>query len=72
MSDGFPLSFDRDANFEESLNGYLEVFPSFVDQVVGKIVESDPSVCCLIADTFFGWPSMIAKKYNLVNVSFWT
>ncbi|KAL5546133.1 hypothetical protein UlMin_005820 [Ulmus minor] len=72
VSDGFPLSFDRAANFEEFLNGNLEVFPSFVDQVVGKIVESDPSVCCLIADTFFGWPSMIAKKYNLVNVSFWT
>ncbi|KAL3597836.1 hypothetical protein D5086_009473 [Populus alba] len=39
---------------------------------VGQIVKSDDSIRCLIADTFFGWPSKIAKKFGLLYVSFWT
>ncbi|PQQ06448.1 UDP-glycosyltransferase 86A1 isoform X1 [Prunus yedoensis var. nudiflora] len=35
-------------------------------------VQSDPSVTCLIADTFHLWSATIANKYNLVNISFWT
>lgn len=34
--------------------------------------EQQPPVTCLIADTFFGCSSIIARKYNLVNISFWT
>ena len=38
-----------------------------------KIVRSaKPRVCCLIADTFFVWPSMIARRFGLSYVSFWT
>lgn len=33
---------------------------------------SNPKVSVLIADTFYVWTSTIAKKYGLVNVSFWT
>ena len=29
-------------------------------------------VHCLIADTFFVWPSRIAKKFGLLYVSYWT
>lgn len=39
---------------------------------MGQIVKSDDSIRCLIADTFFVWPSKIAKKFGLLYVSFWT
>ncbi|KAJ9184319.1 hypothetical protein P3X46_004054 [Hevea brasiliensis] len=72
ISDGFPLGFDRSLNDDQFLHGLAHVFSAHVDDLFGKIVNKDSRISCLIADTFFGWPSMIAKKYNLVNVSFWT
>ncbi|KAB1223673.1 UDP-glycosyltransferase 86A1 [Morella rubra] len=72
ISDGFPIGFDRSLNHDQFMEGLLHVFSAHVDDLVGRMVHSDPSITCLIADTFFVWPSMIAKKYNLVNVSFWT
>ena len=55
------------------LEGHLRVLPVHVDKLVGDLVDSaDPPISCLIADTFFGWLSVIAKKYDLVYVSFWT
>jgi len=72
ISDGFPQGFDRSLNHDQFMEGVLHVFSSHVDELVGKVVHSDPPVTCLIADTFFVWSSMIANKYNLVNVSFWT
>jgi hypothetical protein len=51
----------------------LHVFSAHVEEAVGKIVSSEqPRACCLIADTFFVWPSTIAKKFGLCYVSFWT
>ncbi|KAK1562546.1 hypothetical protein Q3G72_013753 [Acer saccharum] len=73
VSDGFPLEFDRSLNHDQFMAGLLYVFSAHVDQIVGDIVRnSDPQVSCLIADTFFVWSSMISKKYNLINISFWT
>ena len=67
-----PLSFDRLLNSDQFYEGNLQVFPAHVDELVGNLVRDDPSVSCLIADTFYAWTSKIAKKYDLVNVSFWT
>ncbi|PRQ43589.1 putative hexosyltransferase [Rosa chinensis] len=72
ISDGFPIGFDRSLNHDQFWEGVLHVFPAHVDELVAKLVRSDPPVTCLIADTFFVWPTMMATKYNLVNVSFWT
>ncbi|KAL2514352.1 UDP-glycosyltransferase 86A1 [Forsythia ovata] len=73
ISDGFPMEFDRLLNLEEFWESMLRDFPVRVDELVGNIIQSDPSlVHFLIADTFYSWPARIAKKYNLVNVSFWT
>ena len=72
ITDGFPLGFDRSLNHDQFMEGLLHVFSSHVDELVGKVVHSDPPVTCLISDTFFVWSSMIADKYNLVNVSFWS
>ncbi|CAN6716089.1 unnamed protein product [Malus baccata var. baccata] len=49
-----------------------DVFPAYVDELVGDLVQSDPSITCLIADTFHTWPATIAHKHNLVHISFWT
>ncbi|CAK9155274.1 unnamed protein product [Ilex paraguariensis] len=72
VSDGFPLGFDRSLNHDQFVEGLLHVFSAHVDELVGKLVQATPPVTCLIADTFYVWPATIAKKYNLVNVSFWT
>uniref|UniRef100_A0A5B7ATH2 Glycosyltransferase n=1 Tax=Davidia involucrata TaxID=16924 RepID=A0A5B7ATH2_DAVIN len=73
VSDGLPLGFDRSLNHDQFMECILHVFSAHVDELVRQItVRSDPPVTCLIADTFYVWPSMIADKYQLVNVSFWT
>ena len=73
VSDGFPLGFDRYLNTEQFLEGHFHVFPAHVDELVGDLVKTaDPPVSCLVADSFFGWQSIIAKKYDLLYVSFWT
>ncbi|KAL6998208.1 hypothetical protein U1Q18_008334 [Sarracenia purpurea var. burkii] len=73
VSDGLPVGFDRSLNHDQFMECVLHALSAHVDELVGKIVvRSEPPVTCLIADTFFVWPSMIAAKYNLVNISFWT
>ena len=72
ISDGFPLSYDRLLNFAEFNEANLYVFPARVDELLANLIRDDPSVSCLITDTFFTWTSRIARKYNLIFVSFWT
>ena len=72
VSDGFPVEFDRLTNHEEYHEAHLRVLPGLVDELVGEIVRNDASVSVLIVDTFYTWTTRIAKKYNLVSVSFWT
>lgn len=75
FNDGFPLDFDRSANFDLHLENFLLRFPDKVDELVAKIIHSNSPAdfnYFLIADTLSVWPSKIAKKYGLVNVSFWT
>ncbi|XP_043701184.1 UDP-glycosyltransferase 86A1 [Telopea speciosissima] len=72
ISDGLPVEFDRSLNHDQFMNSLLHVFSAHVEILVGKIVKSEPSVTCLIADTYFVWPSTIAKKFGLLYVSFWT
>lgn len=74
ISDGSPLDFDRSLHHDQFFERFLEVVTDRVDELVGKLVEEDggQTVNCLIADTFYAWPSVIAEKHGLVNVSFWT
>ncbi|KAF8396535.1 hypothetical protein HHK36_018159 [Tetracentron sinense] len=73
VSDGLPLEFDRSLNHDEFMESLLHVFSANVEELVAKIVESAvPPVTCLIADTFYVWPTTIGKKFGLINVSFWT
>ncbi|KAG2674030.1 hypothetical protein I3843_13G103500 [Carya illinoinensis] len=73
VSDGLPVEFDRSLNHDQFMAALLHVFSAHVDEMVSKIVRSaQPRVCCLIADTFFVWPSIIAKKFGLSYISFWT
>ncbi|XP_059307838.1 UDP-glycosyltransferase 86A1-like [Lycium ferocissimum] len=74
INDGFPLSFDRRANASQFMEGLTHVFQAHVDDFIENLVLSKPNppISCIIADSFHVWASMIAKKYNLVNVSFWT
>ncbi|XP_074276265.1 UDP-glycosyltransferase 86A1-like [Silene latifolia] len=73
VSDGFPVGFDRSLNHDQFMEGVLHVLSAHVDELVGNLVNSsEPKVSIIISDTFFVWNSMIAKKYKLINVSFWT
>ncbi|KAM7263159.1 hypothetical protein ACFE04_000842 [Oxalis oulophora] len=74
VSDGFPLNFDRSLNHDQFMEGLLHVCSAHVDDAIGDVVGSSTNdkPSCLIADTFFVWCSVVAEKYNLVYVSFWT
>lgn len=72
VGDGLPLRFDRSLNHDQYMAALLHVFSAHVEEAVGEIVNSGERVDCLIADTFFVWPSSVAKKYGLLYVSFWT
>ncbi|XVF68524.1 hypothetical protein PTKIN_Ptkin11bG0009600 [Pterospermum kingtungense] len=72
VSDGLPIGFDRSLNHDQFMAALLHVFSAHVEEVVAKIVRSGERVHCLIADTFFVWPSKIAKKFGLLYVSYWT
>ncbi|KAH6797675.1 UDP-Glycosyltransferase superfamily protein [Perilla frutescens var. hirtella] len=72
VSDGFPLGFDRSLHHDEFFEGIMHDFPTRVDDLVGEMVRQDPTINTLIVDTFYVWPSSIARKHNLVNVSFFT
>ncbi|KAI6685841.1 hypothetical protein NL676_031754 [Syzygium grande] len=74
VSDGLPVRFDRSLNHDQFMASLLHVFSAHVEEVVGNIVAAMPGkrVDCLIADTFFVWPSKVAKKFGLLHVSFWT
>ncbi|CAN1252982.1 UDP-glycosyltransferase 86A1 [Linum perenne] len=76
VSDGLPVGFDRSLNHDEFMASILHVLPTHVEEVIAGIVvagEKDGAVVrCLVADTFFVWPSKVAKKFGLVYVSVWT
>ncbi|EXC16162.1 UDP-glycosyltransferase 86A1 [Morus notabilis] len=62
----------RDLGLDIRYKTMTDGFPAHVDELVGNLVKSDPSVSCLIADTFYTWAPLISQKYKLVNISFWT
>ncbi|XP_021610013.1 UDP-glycosyltransferase 86A2 [Manihot esculenta] len=72
ISDGLPVGFDRSLNHDQFCAALLHVFSAHAEEKVAEIVASGEDVHCLIADTFFVWPSKVAKKFGLVHVSFWT
>ncbi|KAL0387831.1 UNVERIFIED_CONTAM: UDP-glycosyltransferase 86A1 [Sesamum radiatum] len=76
ISDGFPVEFDRDLNFNEYWESMFRDFPDRVDEIVVRTMKADELSetlpFLLIADTFYTWPATIAKKHNMVNVSLWT
>ncbi|CAN8247202.1 unnamed protein product [Cochlearia groenlandica] len=72
VSDGLPLGFDRSLNHDQYQSALLHVFSAHVEELVAKLVGGGEGVNVMIADTFFVWPSVVAKKFGLVCVSFWT
>ncbi|KAL1549411.1 UDP-glycosyltransferase 86A1-like [Salvia divinorum] len=74
ISDGFPPDFDRIVNLKQHWDAVFLDFPSRVDELIGDIIQSDDEAFAhfLVADTFYSWPASIARKYNILNVSFWT
>ncbi|URE37091.1 UDP-glucoronosyl and UDP-glucosyl transferase [Musa troglodytarum] len=73
VNDGLPVAFDRSLNHDRFMGSLLHVLPAHVEELMRKLsLHADPPVTCLIADTFFVWPSTLAKKFGLPYVSFWT
>ncbi|KAL0316219.1 UNVERIFIED_CONTAM: UDP-glycosyltransferase 86A1 [Sesamum radiatum] len=72
VSDGFPVGFDRSLNHDEFFEGILHDFWAHVDEIVGSLVREDGTINSIIVDTFYVWGSVIADKYDLVNISFFT
>ncbi|XP_015952609.1 UDP-glycosyltransferase 86A1-like [Arachis duranensis] len=73
VSDGLPVSHDRFGNLHQFHAAMLHVQSAHAEELVENVVKNSvPPVSCLVADTFFVWPSAIAKKFGLAYVSFWT
>lgn len=72
VSDGLPVGFDRSLNHDQFMAALLHVYSAHVDEAVDQIIRSGEKVNCLIADTYYVWPSKIAKKFGLFYISFWT
>ena len=72
VSDGLPVGHDRFSNHDQFMAAMLYVQSAHVEELVAKVVKrSVPPLTCLVADSFFVWPSAIAKKFGLICVSFW-
>lgn len=73
VNDGLPVAFDRSLNHDRFMGSLLHVLPAHVEELMRNLsLHADPPITCLIADTFFVWPSTLAKKFGLPYVSFWT
>ncbi|VFQ83576.1 unnamed protein product [Cuscuta campestris] len=75
IGDGLPPGSDHGINEDMFIHGLIHVFSAHVDDFIGSLrrnSEVNPPVSCLLADSFFVWPSAVARKHGLVNVSFWT
>lgn len=74
INDGFPVEFDRLLHLDEYWTSFLKDFPARVDEFIRNMIGSagTPPVSVLIADSFFAWSPGIAKKHDLVNVTFFT
>ncbi|XP_058083875.1 UDP-glycosyltransferase 86A1 [Magnolia sinica] len=72
VSDGLPVEFNRSLNHDQFMATLLHILSAHIDDLIRKITQEGPPIACMIADTFFVWPSTIAKKYGLINVSLWT
>ncbi|KAH7863246.1 hypothetical protein Vadar_015259 [Vaccinium darrowii] len=74
VSDGLPVEFDRSLNHDQFMAALLHVFSAHVEAAVEGIIQSGttPEPSCLIADSFFVFPSKVAKKFGLKYVSYWT
>uniref|UniRef100_A0A803LL43 Glycosyltransferase n=1 Tax=Chenopodium quinoa TaxID=63459 RepID=A0A803LL43_CHEQI len=72
VSDGLPLEFDRSLNHDQWVGATIHCFPAHLEVAVAKIMSSRPATCCLIVDSYSVWGSKLAKKFDLLHVSFWT
>ncbi|KAI4378728.1 hypothetical protein MLD38_016167 [Melastoma candidum] len=73
IDDGLPTEYDRNKNIDQLFKANIHVFFAHVDFMMEKLAQrSDPPVNFLISDTFHSCSTEIAKKYGLVNVSFFT
>lgn len=70
VSDGLPVAFDRSLNHDQYMAALLHVFSAHIEEAVKGIMKSGEEVHCLISDTFFVWPSKVAKKLGLMYVSY--
>ncbi|KAJ6835180.1 UDP-glycosyltransferase 86A1 [Iris pallida] len=72
VSDGLPVDFDRSLNHDEFMGSLLRNMSAQVEPLARRLLHAEPPISCLIADTFFVWPSALAKRLGILYVSFWT
>ncbi|KAJ8499645.1 hypothetical protein OPV22_010197 [Ensete ventricosum] len=72
VSDGLPVSFDRDMHRDQFSDAFYHLLPAHVEELMRKLLLAEPPIDVLISDTFAVWPSTLAKKFGLPYVSFWT
>jgi len=73
IPDCVPGEFERWNNIQQFYRS-LGMMEGPVEELINNL-QQQPNVApvsCIVADTFLGWAVPLAKKLNLLSVSFWT
>ncbi|KAL8526092.1 hypothetical protein ACS0TY_015349 [Phlomoides rotata] len=73
IGDGLPLDYNRD-NVMDYWYHLFYNFEARVEEFVGNLMIQSSHLLpnMLVTDTIYAWSANIAKKFNLLYVSFWT
>ena len=75
VSDGLPLDFDREANvveYSRSLNNEMRDSAEDLIQRHFEIEVGKRPFSCIIGSSFLTWTFLVAKKFELPFVAFWS
>ena len=70
ISDGLPLEFDRSLNAQEVIESFQTKMIPHVEELIAHLMEKEPPVLCILADSFFVSLDRVAKKFAIWGTRF--
>jgi hypothetical protein len=75
VSDGLPLDFNREANSSESWRCVMNEMRDSVEDLIQSHLDTEagkPLFSCIIGSSFLTWTFLVAKKFELPFIAFWS
>lgn len=72
LPDGLPPNHGRTTNFIQLNDSVLSTMGDPFEKLVAGLMQNDPPVTCILADTWMVFGLDVAKKFGLAHASFWT